>query len=492
MALGHNGAVVRQFRTLFGVGVVGGLSDRQLLERFLDRGEGGEAAFEALVTRHGPMVMGVCRQLLGRPDDAEDAFQATFLVLVRRADSIRKRDSLASWLYGVARRIALRAKSQEASRRLREGLGEPGRATLSIEGPEADELRKSLHAEIDRLPEKYRAPVVLIDLEGRTHAEAAEQLRWPIGTVSGRLFRARELLRDRITRRGLALGGTVAAIVGLGGRSASAAGAIKPGLADAAVRTAIAFARGRSLLDVPARVLALSAEGTTVAAPLKLASAAGVVLALGLGLASGGKGVTLSPRVETATTPIASRAPAVESMATPGHGTKDRPSRPLTNHLADRDAAKPQDAKSPAASGPETADIPGHGTPQIVLRGHADAITALAYAPDGKTLASGSRDWTVKLWDVTTWEEKSTFVGHRGAILSLAFSADSKTLASSSEDRTVRLWDVTTGRTMLTLGDSPDEASLAALGRGPKAPDRGGHGRDRRANGPGRPAPTDA
>ena len=160
------------------------------------RRAGAEAAFAALVARHGPMVLGVCRCALPDPNDVEDAFQATFLVLVRRARSVRVGDSLGRWLYGVARRVA--AKAQARSERARIRSLPLGREPVASEPP-ADriELLAALDEEVSRLPEKYLAPVVLCDLEGLTHAQAAARLRWPVGTVSGRLSRARDLLKNR-------------------------------------------------------------------------------------------------------------------------------------------------------------------------------------------------------------------------------------------------------------------------------------------------------
>ena len=208
MAIGRSAAVRCQLKVLFGLGVVGDLTDGQLLERFLARGGGAEAAFEALVARHGPMVISVCRQSLGTSHDAEDAFQATFLILVRRAGAIRSRDSIGSWLYGVARRVSARARYDIARRRTREQRAGVEVGQTAERMPEArDELAASLAEEIARLPEKYRTPVLLCELGGQTHAQAARQLNWPIGTVSGRLSRARELLRSRIARRG-AVGAT--------------------------------------------------------------------------------------------------------------------------------------------------------------------------------------------------------------------------------------------------------------------------------------------
>jgi len=182
------------------------LTDGELLSRFLNRTPSeAEAAFEAVVRRHGPMVLGVCRHVLNEPQDAEDAFQATFLLLVRKAGSIRNREVLAHWLYEVAYRTAVRVKANAARRNARERQG----AAMLATGHEHDvawiELRPVLHEEISRLPEKYRKPVVLCYLEGKTNEEVAALLEWPVGTVKGRLSRARDLLKSRLTRRGLAL-----------------------------------------------------------------------------------------------------------------------------------------------------------------------------------------------------------------------------------------------------------------------------------------------
>ena len=178
------------------------LPDDQLLERFVRLRD--ETAFEALLHRHGPLVFGVCRKLLYDAHDAEDAFQATFLVLARKAGSVAPRSLLGHWLYGVASRVAARVR-QTALRRAREQSGADLSAVPGAAEKEDSDLAPLLHEEVRRLPDKYRRPVVLCYLEGMTNEEAAHQLRWPVGTVKGRLSRARALLRARLTRRGLAL-----------------------------------------------------------------------------------------------------------------------------------------------------------------------------------------------------------------------------------------------------------------------------------------------
>ncbi|MGP0062339.1 MAG: RNA polymerase sigma factor [Isosphaeraceae bacterium] len=181
---------------------VSGLSEWQLLERYLEQRD--ELAFEAIVSRHGPMVLGVCRRMLGDSSDVDDAFQATFLVLVRRARQLGPRDAIGPWLYGVAARVALRTRSQAARHRRYEPIALEFPA-VAPRDPRVDaDLVEVLDQELSRLPSKYRAPLVLCYLEGRTHEEAARDLGWPVGTVKGRLARGRELLRSRLTRRGLA------------------------------------------------------------------------------------------------------------------------------------------------------------------------------------------------------------------------------------------------------------------------------------------------
>jgi RNA polymerase sigma factor (sigma-70 family) len=244
---------VRWFR-----GVANGserLSDRQLLQRFrLNR---DEAAFAALLERHGSMVLGVCRRVLGCPQTSDDAFQATFLVLFRRAGSLAWRESLGSWLHEVAYRVALKARVSQQRRHDRERLA--ARMNLEHHYLEHDrsELQQVVDAEVASLPEKYRQPIVLCYLEGRTHEEAAAELGWPIGTVKGRLARGRELLRKRLVRRGFASGtATLASIAGQGVVKAEVSAA----LAQTTQELAKVFLTGQLSAGASAPVLSL-AEG---------------------------------------------------------------------------------------------------------------------------------------------------------------------------------------------------------------------------------------
>ena len=242
MAGGRHGAVLRQIEHLFGAGTATGMAEGDLLERFLARRD--QAAFEALVARHGPMVLGVCRRILADPHDIEDAFQATFLILVRKARAIRDRELLGPWLYGVARRVANRARADASRRRTRERSGAEEAAMESPGARDPDELRAVLDEELGRLPEKYRAPIVLCYLEGLTHDEAALRLSCPVGTVRSRMTRARETLRARLTRRGLA---TPTAVLGPALAAEATAAVVSPKLMEATTQAAMALAAGHAV-----------------------------------------------------------------------------------------------------------------------------------------------------------------------------------------------------------------------------------------------------
>jgi RNA polymerase sigma factor (sigma-70 family) len=178
-------------------------TDGQLLERFVTRRE--NAALETLIRRHGPLVLGVCRRLLHDEHDADDAFQATFLILIRKASTLESRPSLAGWLYGVAQRVALNARKARARRPRSERQVEVMVSDRAAEQVNRQELWSLVDAELNQLPDKYRSPLLLCYLEGKTNEEAARELGWPAGSISYRLARGRELLAQRLTRRGVAL-----------------------------------------------------------------------------------------------------------------------------------------------------------------------------------------------------------------------------------------------------------------------------------------------
>ena len=270
--------VIQQLRRAVLVPDGAGLTDGQLLTLFIDQRD--EAAFEALVRRHGPMIMGVCRRILRNPHDAEDAFQATFLVLVRKAACVVPREMVANWLYGVARTTARRANSLTAKRQTRE------RQVREMPEPEVvqpglwQDLQTVLDQELSRLPDKYRVAIVLCDLEGKSHKEAARQLGWPQGTVSGRLVRGRKLLADRLARHSLAVsGGVLAGLLSPHAASASVPSSLVSSTAKAASMLAAGQAAVAGLISVRAAALMKGVVLTMLLNKLKTVTLAGMFAA---------------------------------------------------------------------------------------------------------------------------------------------------------------------------------------------------------------------
>jgi len=281
----HPGNVVGDLTRLLRWGTATGDNDDRLLERFL--ADGDESAFAALVARHGPMVLGVCRRVLHDGHDVEDAFQATFLVLARNARTIRRSQRVGPWLHGVARRVAVRARENAARRLARERIGidvEPAGDSSSSRDPERIELRAILDEELNGLPERLRAPLVLCYLEGLTHDQAASRLSQPVGTIRSRLSRGRERLRVRLTRRGVQ---TDDAVLG----SAAALETVSPALLETTVRSALEFAVSQTgasaLASAGAVALAKGVLNTMMISKLTLTAACALALVLTAGGLSG-------------------------------------------------------------------------------------------------------------------------------------------------------------------------------------------------------------
>jgi RNA polymerase sigma factor (sigma-70 family) len=309
------GSALRDLNRIFVSGTQIGLPDGELLTRFVDSdGEAAQSAFAALVQRHGPMVLRICRQLLVDSHESQDAFQATFLILVRKAGSLRDRQSVGPWLFGVACRVAAKSRGSSARRMYHEqryveqsGSREPD------EDPDRSELYMIIHEEIGRLPVRYRIPVVLCYLEGVTQEQAAGQLGWPIGTVRSRLARARERLRGRLTRRGIAL--STGALVGTLATTTSGA---SPLLVDCTVSAAMAIGAGRASTAtagvVPASVEALMREVLRSFFMIRLKIAATILATLGTTAIGAGVSVHEPGTSET----VASSAPAEPGFETQG------------------------------------------------------------------------------------------------------------------------------------------------------------------------------
>jgi RNA polymerase sigma factor (sigma-70 family) len=306
------------------------MSDGQLLDYYVAQRD--EAAFTALVRRHGPMVLGVCQRLLHDPHEAEDAFQATFIVLLRKAGSIARRELLGNWLYGVAYRVALKMRGAATRRLARTGQAEEDMATAATtREPGWDDLCPVLDEEVHRLPPKYRTAVVLCYLEGKTNEEAAQQLHCPVNTVKSRLARARDRLRQQLARRGIPFSATgLAAILGQDAGSA----ALPAPLVDSLGRTAAALAAGTAAAETLSPTVLTVVEGVLKTMALNKLKMALVVI-LTIGLLGGSAWVLLPhagaqapvPPAPTATEPAATAPPATDGAqkGDPAPKAKEQP-----------------------------------------------------------------------------------------------------------------------------------------------------------------------
>ncbi len=315
--------VVEYIRRIGAVGRFADLPDGELVERFVASQD--EEAFNALIHRHGPLVLTVCQRVLNNVQDAEDAFQATFLVLVRKARSIAKRDSVASWLHGVAHRIAVRAKVANSRRQSIQRRVPRIPPTDTLNHVVMADLRFVLDEEVQRLPERHRAPFILCYMEGKTNAEAARLLGCPPGTVMSRLACARERLRTRLVRRGLGLSAALVATR----LSQSAVSAVVPAkLADSTLRAALLVTHGgvaASMLS--AHVAALVAETSKACWITKASLAAVALLAACIGI---GVGTTVRLAESGGSNPQRDSVPgsAVGLLTAPRTGSTEKDSAP--------------------------------------------------------------------------------------------------------------------------------------------------------------------
>jgi RNA polymerase sigma factor (sigma-70 family) len=386
-------------------------TDAELLERFLTQHE--ESAFGELVQRHGPIVLGICRRVLRNQHDAEDAFQATFFVLARKGGSIRRPGSLASWLLHVAQRVALRAKANTDRRRLLEAqLARPEPSSLP-ESPDA-EVRAILAEELSRLPEKYRAAVVLCYLEGRTHAEAARYLGTTAGAITGNLRRARDLLRQRLLRRGIDLAsGTVVCLL------ARDVAAVPVALGAATTRASLSFAAHGTAGLASAQAITL-AQGTLTTMMAKGKILAAVLLAL--------------------------------AMLATGAGLFSR--QELPDKPAGIEAGKVVAARTDLSGDP----LPSGALARLgtVRWRHGGPVFFAAYSPDNRELLTVGRDGFVRVWEAATGKEIRHYgTGEVGTLSRAAISADRKLLATSTKDSIITLWDVTRAERLLTWKYDP-------------------------------------
>lgn len=270
---------------------VAGLSDADLLERFVASRD--EGAFQELIRLHGPMVLGLCRRILKNQADAEDAFQATFIVLARKASSVRPRSMIGHWLYGVARKAALKAKAMTSKRRRKDREAAEVRS-LSLPPSAQGELHDALDEELSRLPEKYQRVLVLCELEGRSVKDVANQLRVPQGTVASRLSRGREMLVQRLQRRGLVV--SAATLAALSSGSVATAN-VSAALASATVQAALGLAAGEAASTLMTAAVKAITDGVLKTMLLTKLKLCGVVLLAVLGICAAGLSI-MSRRAE--------------------------------------------------------------------------------------------------------------------------------------------------------------------------------------------------
>jgi RNA polymerase sigma factor (sigma-70 family) len=272
----------RHYRLLFEVGSFSGLTDGELLARFVNgKTDSAELAFSALVERHASKVLRICRAVVRNEHDAEDAFQATFLVLATKAGKLRARESLGPWLFAVARRVAAGARASALGRVAREQRAARDRAERLIPAEVGDDDMSVLYEEIDSLPERYRLPLLLCDLQSQSHQEAARRLGWPVGTVKSRQARGRQRLRDRLTRRGLS--GTLG-LLGAACTGRAALAQVPASLVESTARTAADFiSSGSAGRVVSASVSTLVTNTLRALIMKKVTIVMGLLLTLGAG-----------------------------------------------------------------------------------------------------------------------------------------------------------------------------------------------------------------
>jgi RNA polymerase sigma factor (sigma-70 family) len=461
--------------------------DSALLTQFLATRD--PSAFEALVARHGPMVQRVCERVLGNRHDAEDACQATFLVLARKAGSVRPASALAAWLHGVACRVALGARTSARRRRLREApapdLAPPDLHADPLAELTAREALQILDEEVQRLPVVYRLPVILCCLEGLSQEEAARQLGCTPGSVKGRLERGRKHLHRRLARRGL----EVTAVLGLVEISRAAAAGLTRVMVTSTAKAAVAFATGdpAGVCGVTAEVARLAELGLHGVALVKVK--VGLAAALLVGLVAASAGVLTQQALPAKDSPPKQEAQSHRSHELELEGKQPPRTDSYGDLLPPGAVARvgsvrwwsgrhyplvyASDGKSLVSCHAEKAvcfldTATGKELRRIEPAGNG--VTCFALAPDGKTVVTASfRGAVLRLWEVSTCKELRQISAEQLNTQAVAFSPDGKMFAAATGDTGIWFWDVTTWkvtrRLMEERAGSSDSVGFSADGK---------------------------
>jgi RNA polymerase sigma factor (sigma-70 family) len=461
------------------------LPDGELLRRFVAGCD--EDAFAALVRRHGPMVLRVCRRILHDSHDAEDVFQATFLVLSRKAASLRRRDSVGCFLHGVAYRLALKARTQFAQQRLHENRAVVEKQAVD---PLAEltvrEAQAILDEELARLPEKHRTPLVLCCLEGKTRDEAARMLGWPAKLVKSRLEQGRERLRQRLSRRGLTPPAALVASL----LAEEAAPATVPVVL---IRTVVQAAPNSNGVSASVALLAESALGGTAIGKAKVGVLGLLVLT---GVLAAGMGAFAPPQTaeKPAESPAVANAPEPPKTEKPQTARTDRYGDPLPPQALERlgtlrfrpgvwvwHLSFSPDGKLLAAAThnwqADSISLWDRATGKclrLIDIGNKSPFT-LAFTPDGKILAAQDHQGEIHLWEVESGKELRRFKGHVGflgswmgrIVLSVGFifTPDGKALVARGPDKAIHLWELATGKELRKFQADPEDLSPLAFSR---------------------------
>ncbi len=403
-------------------------SDAEMLERFIARRD--EGAFEAILRLHGPMVLGVCRRVARNEADAEDAFQATFLVLIRKASSVRPRNMVGNWLHGVAFHTALKARAMSSKRSAKEREASAQTRTAAPDNTNS-ELQSIFDQELQGLPDIYRSAIVICDLEGLAIKDAARQLNCPPGTLGARLTRGRRLLSRRLTRRGVTLPAGLAAFAIA--QTNTEAG-VPPLLMKSMTKAAAHLAAGQAAIDgtISARVAALT-EGAI-------------------------KTMLLS-KLKSYSIPLVAIVCAIAVIT----GTIAR------NAIGDEPPPMKKDLQQVQGNPP--VEVPARRGQAGPVRA-ASFVWSVAFDPKGKWIAVSEGNNLVRQWDTASQQPGAALVGPEKIIRSLAVSPDGRYLAAGGDEGTLFIWEIATRKLVqrlaagagfvLTVAFSPDGASIVS------------------------------